>query len=472
MRNHPTRLQQTHRNGHGPKVSFGFVLGLMAIVAFSVMEAISHADPANQQAPKTYTFSNLATLGVAPNFGDFELGQINNRGDVLFVSETAECIDTPFGFALCEGVFLSKRGALGQPIHAGGPVPGGGTFAGFVVGPTAFNDQDQAALPLGLTPFTFPFGLNSGLYRYASGSGTLSAVLVPGVTAAPGLAGVTFQGVAQGVSINNLGTIAFPGVIPSTAGLPGTSVGAGIFTVDTAGTFSKVILPGDTAPGGATFNYAQNASINLGGDVAFEAHLAEAECINGDPDPAITIGCFATGVYLRQASTGNIIKIAQAGDLDPLGAPFRHAWGPYVNDAGAVVFVGDLTAPPAFDESLGLYLYTSSSIVPVVRPGDALPGGGSASRVTSGSSASYGINNRGDVSFSAVLDNGDQGVYVKSGGVIRLVAKTGTVLGTIGTMQALDSVFCGPVINERGQVTFTAKLTTDTVVLVSAALAP
>ena len=101
-----------------------------------------------------------------------------------------------------------------------------------------------------------------------------------------------------------------------------------------------------------------------------------------------------------------------------------------------------------------------------------MPGGGTAKRVTSGSSASYGLNNRGDVSFSAVLANGDQGVYVKSGGVIRLVAKTGTALPGIGTMLGVDGFFSGPAVNDRGEVTFAAKLTSGDVVLVAAALSP
>ena len=61
---------------------------------------------------------------------------------------------------------------------------------------------------------------------------------------------------------------------------------------------------------------------------------------------------------------------------------------------------------------------------------------------------------------------------MKSGGAIRLVAKTGTVLPGIGTMMGVDNVFCGPAINDRGQVTFTSELTTGAVVLVSATLSP
>jgi len=444
---------------------------LAGILGVNLSQTDARASLADQPPPQRFTFTKIATLGVSPNFGDFEFGQINNRGDLVFVSETAECVDTGLGFSACEGVFLLNQGRVSQIVTAGNPAPRGGSFAGAVSGPSALNQGGDAAVALALTPFTFPFGLNAGLYRYTSGSGTLSAVVVPGVTPVPGSSGIAFQGTDQGVSINNLGTIAFPGAFPISAGLPGTSSGVGIFTADRSGSISRVIVPGDAAPGGASFDDAQNTGINDLGDVVFEAHLAGAECVGGQPDPAFTLGCNATGVYLRQALSGNLIKIAQQGDLDPLGAPFRHAWGPVINNSGQVVFVGDLTPPPANEQSMGLYLYNGSSIVPVVRPGDALPGGGTLKTVND-FVHSYGLNNRGDVSFSAVLSSGDQGVYVKSGSTIRLVAKTGTVMPGIGTFSAGGGGPSGPVINDRGQVSFSATLASGDTVLLVATLSP
>src|SRR5438874_128453 len=114
---------------------------------------------------------------------------------------------------------------------------------------------------------------------------------------------------------------------------------------------SQILAPGDALPKGGNYSGfilgetalndagdAANATINDDGDVAFEAHLAGAECIGADPS---ALGCFATGVYLRKSGHGPVIFIAKQGDLDPLGAPFRHTWGPLVNNSERVLFVGD-----------------------------------------------------------------------------------------------------------------------------------
>src|SRR5438552_3436453 len=82
-----------------------------------------------------YTYTRIATLGVAPNFGDFEAGGINNSGDGVFVSETSKCLDSIFGpSTLCEGVFVNRAGQVSQIVAPGRRLPGGGTFSGFVDG--------------------------------------------------------------------------------------------------------------------------------------------------------------------------------------------------------------------------------------------------------------------------------------------------------------------------------------------------
>src|SRR5713101_1018575 len=130
---------------------------LAGIFSVNLRQTDARASLADQPPPKRFTFTKIATLGVSPNFGDFEVGQINNRGDLVFVSETEECVDTGMGFSLCEGVFRVRHGQLSQIVTAGDPAPGGGTFAGAVDGPTALNGDGDAALPLLLTPFTLPF---------------------------------------------------------------------------------------------------------------------------------------------------------------------------------------------------------------------------------------------------------------------------------------------------------------------------
>jgi hypothetical protein len=86
------------------------------------------------------------------------------------------------------------------------------------------------------------------------------------------------------------------------------------------------------------------------------------------------------------------------------------------------------------------------------------------------------VNNAGDVVFNAALDTHnedgvpDTGLYVWSHGSPRLVARTGTVIPSVGTIARLGTIVPtveGPNVgpnsgannNDRGQVVFGATLT-------------
>src|SRR5215472_14549186 len=175
------------------QINFKMMLSLIAV--------FMGLSPANSRA-EGYTYSKIASRGdTAPggsqfNFG-FEPGQINDRGDLVYVADLAPSGD--------EGVFLfndRKTAALALPGHS---APGGGTFDGLGLTPTGINDEGDAAFAAALTPPNPVPGMNAGLYRYSADKKTLSAVVVPRVTTVP-LAG-TLQGVHYGTSINNRGEI-------------------------------------------------------------------------------------------------------------------------------------------------------------------------------------------------------------------------------------------------------------------------
>jgi hypothetical protein len=182
---------------------------------------------------------------------------------------------------------------------------------------------------------------------------------------------------------------------------------------------------------------AMNGSINNGGDVAFGGHVAGDECID------IGFSNCGESVYLKDAATGIIHSIAHQGDPAPGGGVFRLAFGPVVNSRNDIVFIGDLTPAPNTGDALGVFLFSKDTIIAVARPGDAIPGGGTL--VTAGNTdATYDLNQRGDVSFAATLstdDNADgiadTGLYVFSKGSVRLVARTGTVVPGVGTIAYL-----------------------------------
>jgi hypothetical protein len=416
--------------------------------------------------PSAYSFTTIAFLdNPAPGGGnftfDFEPYAINNRGEVAFTADVTEG----------EGVFVGLGGQLRQIVRSGQPAPGGGTFGPTEFGRLGINDGGDIAIPFSLEPFdlSFPPALNTGIFRFSHSNQTLSAVAVPG-TPVPG--GEHLEGVFYNTAINNRGDIVFSGIVtggdidPSSP--PGAmGLGMGVFLADKHGTIFSIVRPGDPAPGGGTFDTAQNGSINNGGDIAFGGHLAGEECI----DIGFSLNC-GESVYLKDAATGVIQSIAHQGDPAPGGGVFRLAFGAVVNSRGDIVFIGDLTPAPDVGNTLGVFLFSQGTTIAVARPGDAMPGGGTF--VSAGDyDATYDLNQSGDVSFAATLstdDNmdgiADTGLYVFSKGSVRLIARTGTVIPGVGTIAYLGFAQFAPplgntggLINERGQVLFYATLT-------------
>src|SRR5262249_53948138 len=139
------------------------------------------------------------------------------------------------------------------------------------------NAQGDVAFTFQLSPFTLPYGVNGGTYRYSHSTGTVAPVVVPFVTPAP--TGGTFQGSVFYPVMNNRGDLIFAGIVATDKGIhiPGDTyigLGEGLFKQDASGNISSVVAPGDAAPGGGTFDFASGPWVNERGDVAFNAHVA------------------------------------------------------------------------------------------------------------------------------------------------------------------------------------------------------
>ena len=414
-----------------------------------------------------YNFTPVAILGnPAPGLqggtfaDDFEAGGLNNSGQVAFVADLAASQGNKIG----EGVFLGGQGGLSQVIRAGEPAPGGGTFLSSeelgAFSPIAINNSGAVAFAFLLDPFTPPYGNNAGVYRSNPVTQQVTAVVVPGVTPVPGGApGATFAGAFFWTYLNDTGTMTFTGTVPATVGFE-APLGQGVFEAAPDGQLSKIVAPGDTVANIGTFDQANEASNNSKGDVAFAGHLTS------DPS-TIPVG-FTSGVYLQQAPKGQIISIAHHGDPIPAtagGGVLDYAFGPIVNDSGRVAFVGavqNTTSPPFQQDTQLVFLYSRGSLTAVASPGQPMPGGGHLV-TASAFEGQADLNNGGAVVFSALLDTGEEGLYVYAHGSLSLVAKTGTVIPGVGTIAALDFFNLGEPssfarINNRGQVAFGATL--------------
>ena len=432
--------------------------------------------------PSGYGFTALAELGQpapGPEGGqfifDFETGGLNNQGQVVFTADLS-----PDGVSdIGEGVFLGGKGGLAQIIRVGETAPGGGTFGGFgSFSPDTINNSGDAAFGFGQNPLTFPIGTNGGVYLFHHSSGKVTAVVTPGVTSAPG--GGTFQGALFHPNLNSGGDLVFTGIVPADIG-PGASIGlgAGIFLADRNGHLFEIARPGDPAPGGNTFDFAQNPAINNRGDIAFGAHVAADPCITLGQTLPVNIFC-AESVYFRNGQTGAIQSIAHQGTAIPDsagGGTFDYAYAPVLNSRGQILFDAGLagTSVPfngSTTDSQAIFLDSNGSLVAIARQGDSMPGGG---KLVSASfnAGNYGINETGDVAFNALLDNGKEGVFLWSHGSLSPIAETGVVIPGVGTIDKLDEYGTGLPnswvdINDQGQVAFAAVLTDGNVALLLA----
>jgi hypothetical protein len=441
----------------------------------------------------------LATLGnPAPGPGaagflinDFEPNGLNNQGDVLYGADLGTTTD-PDSF-IGEAIYLESKGQVVRLAGATDSAPGGGTYdSSLFYGPSSLNNQGDVAFTFQLAPFTLPFGVNGGTFRYSHDTNTVTPVVLPFVTPAPG--GGTFQGTVFSPTINNRGDLLFDGIVTTDAGVhvPGESyigLGEGIFKADKNGQIASVVSPGDAAPGGGTFDVAAVSGVNDGGDVAFSGHVAGEPVSTPISAPQAILINARSSVYVMAGSTGKITSVAHAGDPAPGGGIFQDGYSAEINNAGDIAFISHLS--PDF-AAAGLFRYSKGAVTAVARPGDAMPGGGHLVTVSQIAGNQLHINNRGDIVFTAALDTDvdgdllpDTGLYQWSNGTLSVLARTGTVLPGIGTIETLTSsssiVIPPPVVfypnggainNDRGEVLYSATLTDGSDVLLLATPTP
>ncbi|HYV31679.1 MAG TPA: choice-of-anchor tandem repeat NxxGxxAF-containing protein, partial [Candidatus Binatia bacterium] len=443
---------------------------LKAMLVAAVVAALTQF-PGSAQAQRSYSFAPLAFLGGPEPLGsqftfDFEPGGLNNSGQAAFGA------DLTLGG---EGVFLWDRGQARTLARIGDPAPGGGTYGFAFYGEVTINDDGDVPFVFQLEPPTFIgndllFGDNAGLFLYSHRTRAVRALKLPG-DPAPG--GGTFHGFGFRAWINNAGDVAFAGIVTPIDIGPGSGLhlGQGIFLLDRRHHLSSVVRPGDPAPGGKTFDFAQIPTINDSGDIAFGGHVMEDPCTQFHPSniPGAQLFC-AESVYFWP-SGGRIESVAHIGDPAPGGGTFNYAFGSKLNNCGVLAFFGALPAAQAgaghlpLDSDTGIFVRIDGVNAKVARPGDSMPGGGKLG--TAGFlTLDLGINNGGAIAFTALLDTAtdgisDTGIYKWENGVLKLVARAGTVLPGVGTIKALqppDTVGsatypnAGAAINDRGQI--------------------
>jgi hypothetical protein len=233
-------------------------------------------------------------------FTNFSSPSINNNGDVAFLGYVVSP-STP-------GLFGLSGRQFRQFVAFGGPAPGGGTFGSLNY--TSFNDAGQLAFSALVTAPG-----RSGIFRASEGS--VEGIAQTG-DSAPGGGTFNFTSLSfrHRASLNASGQVAFGG--PMSTGF------TGVF-LSTDGVLSSIARPGDPVPGAGTIVFADSASLNDSGQVAFPA--------------ATTAG----GTAACLVSEGILSKIAGAGDPAPGGGTFTYATLPKLNSHAQVAFAGGVT---------------------------------------------------------------------------------------------------------------------------------
>jgi len=254
--------------------------------------------------------------------------------------------------------------------------------------------------------------------------------------------------------INRYGVIAF------IASVSGNTRNQGVFTADAAGVHPIAIgcgqgggsgqpgTCGDAAPVGGTFAGFFGGTvfappIDDAGDVLFFA-----EVVNGSTP---------RGLFLWQAASLSIVKVAAVGDPSPLGGTFAAIGPGSLNNFGEVAF---LASRPGTTNS-DLFHWQNGTVTRIAAVGDPAPGGGTMALLgtesfgfADGTNIPAGpvpaINDCGQIAFRVITSGGitGRGIVVRSSGIDVWYLKAGDPTPAGGTY--FD--FQGAVLNGGGDI--------------------
>jgi hypothetical protein len=399
-----------------------------------------------QAAPDGGTFTNEETVGATINGSGqvIFLGAETDRGNTLFRSSQGHITKI-----VGQGDLIAAQPRFTAPIATGigrldtvlisdTTFPGGSGF--FTARPDnqsrLIANSGKSLGADGVVDFVFGAAINR--HNQVALIGTSSAenntLLLSTRHKLSVLADSSSTAIPESaVAINNLGEVAFTGVVRATGQ-------SGVF-LDAGGQETLLVDAATPLPTGGRLTLIENPSLNILRQVAFLAQLSS-------PSP--------NAIYLSTA--GQVTPLARDGDPAPGGGnfsiPFGDArFGPVINDQGQVAFATFLTGTAGgFFSSEGVFLSNQGTVTRIVGPGDPSPDGG-----TFLSADSPSINAAGQVAFFAETSVPSFGVFLYANGAITKVAVAGDFAG-----QEEFAFADLPVINDNGHVAFTAELLNGT----------
>ena len=278
----------------------------------------------------------------------------------------------------------------------------------------------------------------------------------------------TNGGTLNTVAFANPTTVNASGRVAFNSQVDGSDRNQGVFVADSDGTISAIAIGcgglggggdttsmcGDASPigghfGGFFFGTAFTPDINDAGDVLFFCD------VNG--------GDSRRALFLYQAASGQIVKVAAVGDPSPIGGTFGAVGPGSINNEGKAVF---LASPVGDTINSNLFMWGNGVVTKVAALGDPAPEGGTFSGLGTeslggfpdGTSIPIGpvpdINDSDQIVFRAIVSGGitGRGIVVRTNQVDEWYVKVPDptpIGGTYFDMQAAS-------INNSGQIAFFA----------------
>jgi hypothetical protein len=354
---------------------------------------------------------------------DFEVGTLNDRGQLVFVTENA---------AGGEVLFLYSDGTFTPIALAGGNAPGGTWPAGVGFGnPTSMNQLGNMVFGAGAVQRN---NLVADTYRWDAQTQKVTPVALKGMPAANNL--VFEQGGSFRSVINNFDEITFEAVVKNAAG----QLRLGVFFQGRDGQIVPVALPDQDLPDGKKIDAAFGPSLNDAGVIAFGV------AVKGER---------AAGAYLWEK--GAILPLATIGMDAPGGAKLFGVGQVWVNNPTHNVL---LTGALKNNGPGGLYRLAEGKLTALVERGQVTPDGKKVQDLAWVSEP----NDAGQHAFLATLQGGGTAAYLlDADGKLSLILKSGTTsdLGVIRSvgLPSTSPPATGLTLNNRGQVAVPIRIT-------------
>jgi hypothetical protein len=261
-------------------------------------------------------------------------------------------------------------------------------------------------------------------------------------------------------TVNASGRVAFNSQVD------GSDRNQGVFVADSDGTITAIAIGcGGLGGGGDTTSDCGDASPIGGHFGGFFSGTVFTPDINDAGD--VLFFCDVNGgdsrraLFLYQAASGQIVKVAAVGDPSPIGGTFGAVGPGSINNNGKVVF---LASPVGDTVNSNLFMWDNGVVTKIAALGDPAPGGGTFSGLGTesfggfpdGTSIPVGpvpdINDSDQIAFRAIVSGGitSRGIIVRTDQVDEWYVKVPDptpIGGTYFDMQAAS-------INNAGQIAF------------------